>query len=329
MTCVLAIDAGGTHTRAACVDEAGTVLGWGAARGGNATALGDEGLTAVEGAARAAIDDAGVDAGTLTAVLCAAGEAPVEKRAASAQRIGLSDPSAWHVVGDALGAYFSGSSAPDGIVLVAGTGAVAARVESSTIVEVVDGLGWLLGDKGGGFWIGREVVVRVAEALDGRGCQTALTQRVLERIRGEAEGMPWSGVRSQPVSMLLRTSYMHAPLALADFATLAFDAAAQGDDVAAAIVDSAAHHLADTLETVRTGHEHLPVVLAGSVLTRGLLPAAAPRADVLHEMLRGADVRHASDGVVGAAVLALRRGGVEVTEALRENLAEQVALRRP
>lgn len=326
MIAFLAVDAGGSHTRAACIDAGGRVLGWGTANGGNTTALGDDGVRAVEQASRAAITEAGVDASQLTAVLCAAGEAPVERRAALAGRLGLADEEAWHIVGDALGAYFSGSSSPDGIVLVAGTGAVAARVRGSSLVEVVDGLGWLIGDKGGGFWIGREVVSRVAETLDGRGPATSLTELVLARIAGGDR--PWSGVRSRDVSALLRAVYEHAPTALADLAPLAFDAAGQGDVVAASIVSDAALHLATTLATARRGHEHLPIVVAGSVLTRGLLVAPRSQAGTLLEALHGADVRRATDGVVGAAVLALHRGGVEVSDSVREMLAEQVALRR-
>lgn len=325
MTVVLAIDAGGSHTRAACVDAKGTVLGWGRASGGNATSLGEGGVRAIETAARAAITEAAADASTLTAVLCAAGEAPVGRLGELAERVGMHDSSSWHPVGDALGAYFSGSSAPDGIVLIAGTGAIAARVQNAQVVSVVDGLGWLLGDAGSGFWIGREVVSAVAAAADGRGSPTALTEQVFSRIGGATAC--WSGVRTPDVAAILRAVYDRPPTALAEFAPLAFDAAAEDDAVAASIVSAAASHLATTIETARRGHENLPVVVSGSVLTEGMLRAGVC-AGALLEVLQDADLRPATDGVVGAAILALRRRGVEVSEQLRVTMAEQVELRR-
>ncbi len=326
MTAVLAVDAGGSHTRAACIDETGRVIGWGTATGGNATSLGEQGLDAIEQACRTAIEQAGADAATLTAVLCAAGEAPTSRRALLASRLGFDDDTSWHIVGDALGAYFSGSSAPEGIVLVAGTGAVAARIEQSRLVEVVDGLGWLIGDKGGGFWIGREVVSCAAEAADGRGPATSLVEHLLARMPREQR--PWSGVRTSEIAAILRGVYDRTPTVLADLAPLAFAAAAEGDAVASSILSAAAGHLARTVMTVRSGYEQLPVVVAGSVLTRGLLGAPGAFSSELHEALRGADVRHATDGVVGAAVLALQRGGIEVSDSVRVLLAEEVARRR-
>lgn len=325
MTVVLAIDAGGSHTRAACIDATGRVLGWGTASGGNVTSLGDEGLRAVEAAARAAIVDADADPTELNVVLCAAGEAPIERLAQVAGALGMPGATSWHVVGDALGAYFSGSASSDGIVLIAGTGVVAAHVEQGNIARVVDGLGWLVGDAGGGFWIGREVVSAVAAALDGRGPSTSLTSRLLTRI--SSEGKPWSGVRTPEVARLLREVYAHPPASLARFAPLAFEAAEEEDAVAGAIISQAERHLVSTLSAARRGHEDLPVVVAGSVLTQGIL-SARWQAGTLREALRDAEVRRATDGIVGAATLALRRRGVDVSDSLRRVMAEQVELRR-
>ncbi|MEK8110359.1 hypothetical protein NKG94_50635 [Micromonospora sp. M12] len=51
------------------------------------------------------------------------------------------------MVGDAVTAFAAGTSAPSGAVLIAGTGAVAARIDDRRVSRTADGLGWLLGDE--------------------------------------------------------------------------------------------------------------------------------------------------------------------------------------
>ncbi|MHC5905222.1 hypothetical protein ACVNF4_15160, partial [Streptomyces sp. S6] len=46
----------------------------------------------------------------------------------------------------------------DGLALIAGTGSVAARVRGRVLTATSGGDGWLLGDDGSGFWIGRRAV---------------------------------------------------------------------------------------------------------------------------------------------------------------------------
>jgi N-acetylglucosamine kinase-like BadF-type ATPase len=58
---------------------------------------------------------------------------------------------------DLLGVFHSGTAALDGYALIAGTGTVAARIRGGQLDRVVGGRGWLLGDAGGGFWIGHAV----------------------------------------------------------------------------------------------------------------------------------------------------------------------------
>ena len=52
--------------------------------------------------------------------------------------------------------------------LIAGTAFVAARIRGGQLDRVVGGKGWLLGDAGGGFWIGHAVARAVVASLDGQ-----------------------------------------------------------------------------------------------------------------------------------------------------------------
>lgn len=64
-----------------------------------------------------------------------------------------------------------------GAVVAAGTGAVTLAAGNDRTARV-DGWGYLLGDAGSGFWIGRTALDRAMQAHDGRGAPTALTSVV-------------------------------------------------------------------------------------------------------------------------------------------------------
>lgn len=87
---------------------------------------------------------------------------------------------------DIEAAFASAPGTPaDGLALVAGTGAAATRISGRRCTVSVDGDGWLLGDEGSGFWIGRGAVRAALRMADGRGDPTTLARSV-----GLALGLP-------------------------------------------------------------------------------------------------------------------------------------------
>ncbi|WP_439591682.1 N-acetylglucosamine kinase [Microbacterium sp.] len=64
-----------------------------------------------------------------------------------------------------------------GSVVAAGTGVVTLAVGPDAIARV-DGWGYIMGDAGSGYWIGREALDAVMRAYDGRGAATGLTDVV-------------------------------------------------------------------------------------------------------------------------------------------------------
>ncbi|WP_228564599.1 BadF/BadG/BcrA/BcrD ATPase family protein, partial [Catenulispora rubra] len=83
---------------------------------------------------------------------------------------------------DVTVAFAAGTPAPDGTLLVSGTGAVAARMHDRLPVHFRDGYGWLLGDEGSGFWIGRQAARAALAAADGRRPMAELATSVLARL---------------------------------------------------------------------------------------------------------------------------------------------------
>src|SRR4051812_10362485 len=150
-TRVVAVDAGGTSTRAVVVRPSGQCLGYAVAGGGNATAVGPETAAAsVADSVTGALRRAEVPGAAIRLVMLAmagAGTAPVaEEVRRRLAGIGIDAPLVFE--SDLLATYYSGSHRPDGYAVVAGTGAGAIRVEAGRQVAVADALGWLLGDEG-------------------------------------------------------------------------------------------------------------------------------------------------------------------------------------
>jgi N-acetylglucosamine kinase-like BadF-type ATPase len=295
---VLGGDLGGTSTRILVTDLDGRAVGQGRAGGGNPTAhpatARDELAVALRDALRD-VDPGRVQAGVLGMAGGGALRDPVV-RAAYDQ--------AWRAAGlrglpeirsDVEVAFAAGSDATTGTVLVAGTGAVAGRVEDGRLVGTSGGHGWLLGDEGSGFWLGREAVRAALRWVGSSEPPGPLVRSVLEAV-GAAE--------DAARTLLVEHAYSRPPVALAELAPLVTAAHDGGDPVAAEIVTTALDHLLALLERLPTPGPGEPFVLAGALTARGTAIGHGLRR---HLGDRGLDVLSAAEPVTGAAAIA-RRG---------------------
>ncbi|HUH08243.1 MAG TPA: BadF/BadG/BcrA/BcrD ATPase family protein [Egibacteraceae bacterium] len=121
-----------------------------------------------------------------------------------------------------------------GVVVAAGTGAVAMAVGPTGESAHCDGWGYLLGDDGGGQWIGRAGLVSALRSYDGRAGSTLL-QRLAERRYGGLEDLP----------AVIHGAENPAG-AMAAFAEDVAQAAREGDADAQRIWSRAGHELAAT-----------------------------------------------------------------------------------
>jgi glucosamine kinase len=255
------------------------------------------------------------------ALLAMAGEKTAAFREQVSDRLGALGIGEVVLEHDLLGMFHSGTAAQDGYALVAGTGTVAARIRGGRLDRVVGGRGWLLGDAGGGFWIGHAVARAVVASLDGQGPDTALTDLMLEALG--ITGDPGNhSERQEALRQLVSALYARPPISLADFAPLAF--AAHDDLVARPILIGAAAALADLLSAVRAPDLSGPVVVGGSVIVRGMLAAPPSLRAELVPPAGGDAVIPVSDGLLGAAVLVLRHAGLDVGEALFGTIQAEV-----
>lgn len=82
------------------------------------------------------------------------------------------------VVPDYVTALLGASAGEPGIAVIAGGGMVAYGRTAHGREAVAGGDGYLLGDEGSAYWIGRHAVAAALRAADGRGSPTALTEAV-------------------------------------------------------------------------------------------------------------------------------------------------------
>lgn len=304
MSLVVGVDAGGTSTRALAIDASGAVTGSARGEGANPNSH-----SPTEAAARIAgtIERAlGGRTDVLAAVVGLAGVSKLSDPAVAAvfaqawEGIGLSG--LVRVVSDAEVAYASATTAPDGTVLVAGTGSVAGRIRKRRMVATAGGYGWLLGDEGSAFWLGREAVRSTLDALSGGSPLSGLPAAVLAEAMGpsDMDGLPVTEVdRLRTVRALIAKINGAPPIRLARFAPFVSAAATAGEPAAMEIVTRAAGHLVATALATRDPDEKTPVVLVGSVLAE-----TGPVGALVRSGLPGLEVLTSTDGVEGAAWLA-------------------------
>ncbi|MDK1474690.1 BadF/BadG/BcrA/BcrD ATPase family protein [Streptomyces sp. 549] len=160
---------------------------------------------------------------------------------------------------DAVTAYAGALGERPGVVVAAGTGMIAVGTDLRCWRRA-DGWGHLLGDCGGGAWIGRAGLEAALRAADGRsGGSAALLARV-EAVFGPVCEVP---------SLLYPRADRAA--ALAAFAPEVARCAADDDPVAARILDGAAAEIADTAAAV---HPAGPAASAGHAPGAGAVSAA-------------------------------------------------------
>lgn len=286
---MLGVDGGGTATRAVVRDPAGREIGRGIAAGCNPnTRSATEAAAEFGTAVRQALT--GLDPARLGgAVLGLAGY----RRYHGDAQVAAAFDTTWRtavprlpltVLPDCTVAFATGTAEPDGTVLVAGTGAIAARITAREVGRMSGGWGWLLGDEGSAFWVGREAVRATLTTLDG-GPRGALAEAVL------------AATGTTHTIGLISLVNAGLPVELARFAPLVGPAAAAGDPAAQLILRTAVAQLTRLALATREPGERGVFVLTGGLLGTvgaGLSEALAPHGPVYL----------VPDGAAGAAWLA-------------------------
>lgn len=161
------------------------------------------------------------------------------------------------VISDIELAYRANFADGEGILLYAGTGSVAYAIDENGSVHQIGGWGYLLGDEGAGYWIGREAIrvalfkIEAKEEIN----QDSLTGQVLEKTKAH----DWATVKS--------FVYSQDRSAIAALSKIVDTAASAGDSEAIEILNKAAGHLADLVSRAdrQLLRKSLPVKFTGGI----------------------------------------------------------------
>ncbi|MEU4494172.1 BadF/BadG/BcrA/BcrD ATPase family protein [Streptomyces sp. NPDC023998] len=197
---------------------------------------------------------------------------------------------------DAITAYAGALGQRPGAVVAAGTGMIAIGTDLSQWHRA-DGWGHLLGDSGGGAWIGRAGLEAALRAHDGRrGGSPALLARMTS-VLGPAEEVP---------GLLYPRS--DRPAVLASFAPEVGRCAADGDEVSTGIHAAAAQHIAEAAAAVcppvKGAPEECHVALTGGLLKLGDPLLVPLRAELARQLPYARPVSAAGDPLSGALSIA-------------------------
>jgi glucosamine kinase len=198
-----------------------------------------------------------------------------------------------HVTGDADTARHGAFLGAPGIVVIAGTGSVALGWDGERFAYA-GGRGFMLGDEGSAYWIGREAVrsaVRWEEQTGG----SELIYRTVTKATVPDLDVLIAQVNAHPFDRSLLAALAPALTALA-IPDPALPPIAGPDPEAQRIVQCAAEHLAALAESIRRRLRPLPVVGVGGVFS-------APAVWARFADLTGA-TRPLASAAVGAALLA-------------------------
>jgi len=293
---VIGVDAGGTGTRAVAMSSQGVLVGRGVGGPGNPTSHDmPVAIASIVAAVRGALT--GLEPSRVAQVLIAmaggmASRAAQTRGAFVTALAGVGIQGGVDIRPDVEAAFADGTDRPDGYVLVAGTGATACEIVDRRLVRHVDGNGWLLGDDGGGFWLGQQAMRAALAALQGRGKPTVL----VERIAAECGVEP-------AYEALVSAAYARPPIFLSRLAPIVTASHLEGDAAAGRIVEAAVEALSATVSGLAPRPES-PVVLAGSVVADGSVIGrlVGERAAARWSLA----VSHAANPAMGAARLAAR-----------------------
>jgi N-acetylglucosamine kinase-like BadF-type ATPase len=256
---VLGIDAGGTKTVCQLANDCGQVLAETRRGGANLQASGE---LEVEKVLHDVMEEAIGARDVVPAAIClgiAGVDRPDDAQVVSGimKRIGFK--ARILVVNDALVALEAGAPGEPGVVVIAGTGSIAYGRNSRNQAARSGGWGYVLGDEGSGYWIGRSALRAVLRAADRRGRETVLTELLLEHFHV---------ARAQDLIHEVYHGTLR-PTSIASLAQSVQTAFLAGDAVAIGILRAAANELessalsvARRLDLVGTAY---PFVLAGGM----------------------------------------------------------------
>jgi N-acetylglucosamine kinase-like BadF-type ATPase len=317
----LGADLGSSKTDILICDETGRVLGVGKAGSGNHQVVGYEGMAnALEKGIRQALAEAGISHKDLSGSgFGISGYDWPSHRAdmvATIERVGIRPP--YELTNDAILGLVAGSEEGWGLSVVSGSGCTCWGWDRKRKrVGHVSGYGVLMGEAAGGSELVFRAMQIVGHAWSKRGEHTALCEAFIE----------YSGAENLDDLIEGYTTGRYQIDGKA--APLVFAAAQAGDQAAGELIRWAGRELGELAKAVIRQLEfetlRFDVVLTGSMFAGGAGLIEAMRNTIEALAPRARLVRLEIPPVVGAVLIGMQAGGLEVTEEIRRQLGEKLS----
>lgn len=210
---------------------------------------------------------------------------------------------------DGMNALASVTFGDPGVIQIAGTGSLTFGIGKQEKRCRIGGWGYLLGDEGSGFDLGRRALIHVMKAYDGRGSTTVLTELALRK---------WN--LGSPEDLIPHVYGSEFRETIASFTYELYQAVENGDDVARGVIEVAAEELATSilsaLETLDLIEEQVPVGLIGGAFQPPLICALEQK---ISERIPQSPqlLRPQIEPVIGALAWAYKRAGFNPKQLLK------------
>lgn len=275
---VIGVDGGGTKTIALAADPSGNILARRESGASNVNVVGLDGTArSLHRVITECCDDVRCPPDELTSIVLAlagAGDDVVRQRISDAVNELFAQegrkPLPISVESDSRAALEGAFDGGPGVVIVAGTGSIVIGKTDRGAVLTVGGWGRILGDEGGGFFIGREALRSLALHLDRRGEATKLEDKLAEKFQWRTR------------ADIIRAVYQEQ-VDLSRLAPIVLEAAAQNDIVSQKILQTAALQLAEQARVIVMQMGILRKV--GLVMIGGLIDHENVYSNTLHMKL--------------------------------------------
>lgn len=164
------------------------------------------------------------------------------------------------VENDGFAALLGATGGKPGILVIAGTGSIAFGVNEEQETARAGGWGHRVGDEGSGYWIGKQAIMAVLKAADGRGEPTVLKELILPHVGlGRVDELfNWTYSEHYSVDKV------------GELSLLVSQAANASDQVAIAILKVAGEELFDAaravIDTLQMKNKPFQMIMQGGVL---------------------------------------------------------------
>jgi N-acetylglucosamine kinase-like BadF-type ATPase len=315
---VLGFEGGGSHGHAIVADHAGAALGIGAVE--DSTNWEDVGIEAAAAATKAcvrwALQAAGVvpDAIVASVFSLAGVDFPLDTELLAGIPAAIGLDGSIRILNDAYASLRAGTDRPYGVVVSAGTGAIAAGRNAEGGEFRTLGQGPMFGDSGSASEVSEAGVSAVAAAHTGRGHPTILSERLPAAAHaGTAPEFLEASARGR--------------IDPSTFAPVVIEAAEDHDEVAVGILANAGKTLGDSavhvIRTLGMENAEFDLVLAGGLFRRASSFLVDPLVDVVRPIARNATpVLLRDPPVIGSVLLAIELAEVVPSAETRQRISE-------